>query len=44
MVALTVLIEVSEEVLLALQPSLELLCLHEVQGPLLAAVDLAAFH
>ena len=44
MVALTVLIEVPEEVFLALQPSLELLCLHEMQGALLAAVYLAAFH
>ena len=38
------LIEVLEEVLLALEPALKLLGLHEVQRALLAAVDLVAFH
>ena len=38
------LVEVLEEVLLALEPSLKLLCLHKVQHAFLAAVDLIALH
>ena len=38
------LVEECDEVSLALESSLQLLGLHEVQVPLLAGVDLGAFH
>ena len=41
---LTVLIQEGDEVSLTLEPALQLLGLHVVQGPLLAGVDLGVFH